>query len=93
MYWLPRINTVNGITNQHLQRWNWQMDSNERINFPDYQCRILKNIDRIKWENKVHEVIVGHTTEAKLPVNDMYCLRHPKTIERQERQNNFYNTL
>lgn len=93
VYWLPRINTVNGITNQHLQRWNWQMDSNERINFPDYQCRILKNLDCIKWENKVHEVIVGHTTEAKLPVNDMYCLRHPKTIERQERQNNFYNTL
>ena len=93
VYWVPRINIVNGIRAEHLERWHWHMDDNNRINFPDYQCRILKNIDRIKWKNKVHEVIVGHRSEAKLPTNDMYCLHHPKTIDRQEEQNAFYNTL
>jgi hypothetical protein len=43
--------------------------------------------------NKVHEIIIGQTSEAKLPTNDMYCLQHPKTIDRQEEQNSFYNTL
>ena len=93
VYWLPRINIVNGIRVEHLEQWGWHMDNDNRINFPDYQCRILKNIDSIKWKNKVHEIIIGHTSEAKLPTNDMYCLRHPKTIDRQENQNNFYNKL
>lgn len=93
VYWLPRINIVNGIRAEHLEQWGWHMDNDNRINFPDYQCRILKNIDSIKWKNKVHEIIIGHTFEAKLPTNDMYCLRHPKTIDRQENQNNFYNKL
>ena len=93
VYWVPRINIVNGIRAEHLQQWGWRMDADNRINFPDYQCRILKNVDRIKWMNKVHEIIIGQTTEAKLPTNDMYCLQHPKTIDRQEEQNSFYNTL
>ena len=93
VYWVPRINIVNGIRAEHLQQWGWRMDSDNRINFPDYQCRIIKNVDRIKWINEVHEIIIGQTSEAKLPTNDMYCLRHPKNIDRQERQNTFYNTL
>jgi glycosyltransferase involved in cell wall biosynthesis len=93
VYWVPRINIVNGIRSEHLQQWGWRIDADNRINFPDYQCRILKNVDRIKWMNKVHEIIIGQTTEAKLPTNDMYCLQHPKTIDRQEEQNSFYNTL
>lgn len=93
VYWVPRINIVNGIRAEHLQQWGWRMDADNRINFPDYQCRIIKNVDRIKWMNKVHEIIIGHSSEAKLPTNDMYCLRHPKSIDRQERQNTFYNTL
>jgi glycosyltransferase involved in cell wall biosynthesis len=93
VYWVPRINIVNGIRAEHLQQWGWRMDADNRINFPDYQCRIVKNVDRIKWINKVHEIIIGQTSEAKLPTNDMYCLQHPKSIDRQEEQNNFYNTL
>jgi hypothetical protein len=93
VYWVPRINIVNGIRAEHLQQWGWRMDSDNRINFPDYQCRIIKNVDRIKWMNKVHEIIIGQTSEAKLPTNDMYCLRHPKNIDRQQQQNLFYETL
>ncbi len=91
--WLPRINLVEGLTTEHIQRWGWAMNNKNRVNFPDYQCRILKNVKRIKWKNKVHEVLTGHKSFTHLPANDEFCLHHPKTIERQEAQNALYDTL
>tara|TARA_Y100001972_G_C7656805_1_gene330784 strand:+ start:1419 stop:2033 length:615 start_codon:yes stop_codon:yes gene_type:complete len=93
IFWVPRINTVQGLTQEHVNKWKWNVDNNGRINFPDYQCRILKNVKRIKWKNRVHEVLVGHKTESQLPANDEFCILHPKTIERQEKQNALYETL
>lgn len=61
------------------------------INYPDYQSRIIKNKPEILWKGSVHERIVGYKTSVELPAG--YELLHPKTIERQERQNQFYNTL
>jgi hypothetical protein len=91
---VPRINTVEGLTQEHINKWGWNITANGWVNFPDFQMRILKNIPEIKWVNKVHEKIVGYKTHAYLPYDqEGWCLQHPKTIERQERQNNFYNTL
>ena len=92
VYLVPRINTVSGITEEHILRWGWRYE-NERVNFPDYQWRIYRNNESIKWTNKVHEVLDGYKMFATLPPQDEYCLIHPKTIDRQEKQNNFYNTL
>ena len=93
IFWVPRINTVKGLTPEHIDKWKWNVDNQGRVNFPDYQCRILKNIKRIKWKNKVHEVLTGHKTEAQLPANEEFCIHHPKTIKRQEKQNALYETL
>ena len=93
IFWVPRINTVRGLTQEHINKWGWNVDPDGRVNFPDYQCRILKNVKRIKWKNKVHEVLTGHKTESKLPSNNEFCIHHPKDIKRQEKQNKFYNTL
>lgn len=90
---VARINTVDGLTEEHIKKWGWNVDSKGWINFPDYQMRILKNIDRIQWINKVHEKIVGHTLHAPLPTDEEYCILHHKTITRQEAQNNMYNTI
>jgi len=92
VYLVPRINTVSGLTEEHIQKWKWNVEG-DRINFPDYQWRIYKNIPTIKWINKVHERLDGFKTYSTLPPQDEFCLLHPKTIERQEKQNNFYNTL
>jgi glycosyltransferase involved in cell wall biosynthesis len=92
MFWVPRINIVQGLTTEHARVWGWELSDN-RINFPDYQCRILRNTPEIQWKNRVHEVLTGHRRETRLPVNDEYCLHHPKTIERQIAQNKFYDTL
>jgi hypothetical protein len=84
---------VEGLTQEHIDKWGWRVDDNKRVNFPDYQCRILKNVKRIKWKNKVHEVLTGHKIESQLPANKEFCIYHLKNIERQEKQNEFYNTI
>ena len=92
--WIPRINKVNGLTQEHINKWGWRVDPKDgRVNFPDYQCRILKNTPNIRWKNKVHEVLTGYKTESQLPANDEFCIYHIKDIKRQESQNEFYNTL
>lgn len=90
---MPRINTVEGLTSEHVRRWGWNVDSKGWVNFPDYQMRILKNLDRVQWVNKVHEKIVGHTLHAFLPAEEEYCILHHKNIARQEAQNSLYNTI
>lgn len=64
------------------------------INYPDFQMRIYRNTPTIQWKNKVHEVLGGYRSWATLPVEDEeFVLYHPKTIERQEKQNSYYDTL
>ena len=92
LYYVPRINTVEGITPEHIQKWGWRYENN-RVNWPDYQTRIYRNVPEIKWRNAVHEVIEGHRQFTVLQAVDELALIHPKTIERQEKQNNFYNTI
>jgi len=92
-YIVPRVNTVEGLTSEHIAKWGWHINENGWINWPDYQWRIYKNIPDIKWKNKVHEVIEGYKTMAQLPAYEDLALYHPKTIDRQEKQNNYYNTL
>jgi len=94
MILVPRINIVNGITQEHIQKWGWQVNENGWINFPDVQTRLYKNNpDTIGWVGKVHERIVGFQSYTNLPGEETYCIKHIKDIERQEKQNNFYNKL
>jgi hypothetical protein len=90
---VPRINTVKGLTADHVSEWDWQVNEYGWINFPDYQWRIYRNSDKIFWEGKVHERLIGYTTIAHLPAGSDWALTHHKTIERQVKQNNYYNTL
>ena len=93
VYLVPRVNTVEGITQEHINKWGWNVSVQGWVNWPDYQWRIYKNTSEIKWKNKVHEVLEGFTNYAPLPIDVEYALYHPKTIERQEKQNSYYNTL
>ena len=92
LYFVPRINTVSGLTEEHIQKWGWNV-VNGRVNYPDYQTRIYRNNQEIKWKNKVHEHIDGYKQYTVLPAVDALSLIHPKTIERQEKQNSYYETL
>jgi hypothetical protein len=93
VYRVPRINTVKDLTQEHIQKWRWRVDEKGWINFPDYQWRIYRNNPNIKWVNKVHEVLTGFKVMSNLPPEEEYCLLHEKTIEKQEKQNKYYDTL
>ena len=94
---VPRINTVKGLSDEHIQKWRWKIDKHfgfECVNFPDFQTRIYRNDPSIKWHGKVHERITGVDKYAYLPTNVVdWCLYHHKTIERQQKQNDYYSNL
>lgn len=94
LFFLPRVNTVEGITPEHIQRWGWRYEGG-LVNYPDYQGRIYRNDpERIKWVGRVHEKIQGHRTYTYLPaLKGKWDLYHSKTIERQEKQNELYSKL
>ena len=90
---VPRINIVEGMNQDHMQQWGWAVNEHGWINFPDYQWRVYRNTTEIRWENKVHEVLTGYATISHLPTDKEWCLLHPKTIEKQIKQNTYYDTL
>lgn len=93
LFFVPRINTVEGLTKEHIQKWKWKVDANGWVNFPDYQTRLYRRTSDIEWNGKVHERIVGYNTLSVLPQEEIYCLYHHKQIERQEKQNALYDTI
>ena len=92
-YWVPRVNTVAGITDEHIAKWGWRVDDMGWVNFPDWQMRLYRNIENIYWIKPVHEQLKGYTKFANLPAEEKFALYHPKDIGRQERQNAFYETI
>jgi hypothetical protein len=92
-YVVPRVNTVEGLTQEHIQKWGWHVNENGWVNWPDRQWRIYKNTTDIIWKNKVHEVLDGYKTMAQLPAYEDLSLYHPKTIERQVKQNDYYSSI
>ena len=93
LYWVPRINTVEGITQEHILAWNWSVDEFGRVNFPDWQGRIWRNRPNIKWEKPVHETLTGYKEYSHLPAQEEFAIYHPKTIDKQEQQNKFYEGI
>ena len=90
---VPRVNTVEGLTDAHIQKWRWKVNEKGWVNWPDYQTRIYKNTPDVTWMNKVHERITGYDTFSNFPAEEQWCLYHPKQIDRQEKQNEFYETI
>jgi hypothetical protein len=93
LFFVPRINTVEGLTTEHIKKWKWNVNDAGWINFPDYQTRLYRRTSEIEWQGKVHERIIGYNTLSVLPSEEQYCLYHHKKIDRQEKQNAYYDTI
>jgi len=100
LIFVPRINDFRGVTPEHAKQWGWKLTPSPFcqnrliVNFPDYQSRIYKRIpDRIKWDRKLHEKIIGHSEYSFLPAEEDLSLYHDKTIETQIQTNLRYNKL
>jgi len=97
LIWVPRINTLEGDgeeVTKYVISQKWTVSKEGWINWPhDIQGRIYKNSPHIFWGGKVHEKIVGYSKFAKLPSLEKYSIYHPKTLEKQIKQNEFYNKI
>jgi glycosyltransferase involved in cell wall biosynthesis len=129
-YALPRLNTVDGLTLDHVRKWGWIITKDDEhrtikvldkdspeyelleqykyiindeagvvtfytpiIMWPDYQFRLYRRDHDIQWKNKVHEQLMGYDQFAALPQERALAIIHHKEIQRQEKQNAFYETL
>ena len=93
LFWVPRVNTVEGITKQHIDEWRWHVNEKGWVNWPDYQGRIYRKRPNILWAKSVHEVLVGYKEHTYLPAEEEFCFYHPKEIEKQEKQNELYSKI
>lgn len=59
----------------------------------DYQSRIVRNSDTVKWVNKIHERVVGAANGLKLSNRVECCILHPKYSLRMEGQGEFYDSI
>ena len=91
LIWIPRVNTIENMEQRHIDRWGWKVSEKGWVNYPDYQARVFRRDESIRWTRPLHEYIKGCKTYAHLPPHEELSLYHPKTIEKQEKQNMFYN--
>lgn len=90
---VSRVNIVEGITPEYIKQMGWKINSKGYINYPDCQTRIIQNIPTLQWYGNVHERITGAKTYAFIPSGIDLDLMHVKSFERQQQQNNYYNSL
>ena len=93
LFFVPRVNTVEGLTDEHIKKWGWNVNNEGWVNWPDLQTRIYRRTSEIEWEGKVHERIKGYNTLTILPLEEPFAIYHPKEIERQTKQNELYDTI
>jgi|TARA_R110001592_G_scaffold307676_1_gene581538 glycosyltransferase involved in cell wall biosynthesis len=91
LIWIPRVNTVDGFTDEDVKKWGWRISEQGWVNYPDYQARVFRRSDNIRWVRPLHEYISGCKTFSHLPPHEELSLYHPKTKEKQDKQNKFYN--
>lgn len=93
LYYIPRINTVNGYTLEDIKKYGWTINQNGWILWPDYQPRIFKNNEQIRWSGKVHEHISGFANHYVMPTSPNLAILHHKKIAKQREQNNLYDQI
>ena len=93
LVWIPRVNTVEGLTDEWVQKWRWRVSDKGWVNYPDYQARVFRNKEGICWQGRVHEHIIGCETYSHLPPHEELSIYHPKTLDKQIKQNTLYETL
>lgn len=93
VFYVPRINTVEGLTSEWIDKWGWSVNEKGWINFPDWQMRLYRNSEAIKWDGLLHSTITGHSQYSNLPTDELFCIIHPKQLDRQIEQNTLYSKI
>jgi hypothetical protein len=81
---IPRINIDPGYTEEFLNRCNYSMNQYGWINWPDYQMRVYKKCDHIRWSDEMHTKLTGSDKVIALRDEPKLALWHIKSIEKEE---------
>lgn len=95
---VPRINIVENLTQEHINKWGWRVNEQGWVNFPDPQRRIYRNSPSIQWKDpegqpQVHGMVEGYKSITELPFEPEWALLHSKHIKKQEYQNQLYSLI
>lgn len=93
LFYVPRVNTVEGLTKEWADKWGWNVNEQGWVNFPDWQMRLYRNCDEVKWDGLLHSKIVGFKTYGFFPAEELYSILHPKDLTRQIAQNELYDKI
>jgi glycosyltransferase involved in cell wall biosynthesis len=93
LFIMPRINTVEGLTPEYIAKWRWNVNEKGWVNFPDHQMRLYRNCDWVEWDGLLHSKVKGHKTYVFLPSEELFCILHPKQLDRQVAQNDLYDKI
>jgi glycosyltransferase involved in cell wall biosynthesis len=93
LFIMPRINTVSGLTDEWIKKWGWNINEKGWVNFPDWQMRLYRNCEWVKWEGLLHSKVVGFKTFNYLPQEEDFCIVHLKDLGRQIYQNELYEKI
>jgi hypothetical protein len=81
---IPRINIHPGSTREFIEKSNFSVNEVGWINWPDFQMRIYKKCDYIKWSDEVHTKLIGSDKVVAVQTDPRLALWHIKSIEKQE---------
>jgi len=93
LFIMPRINTITGLTSEWIQKWRWSVNEKGWVNFPDWQMRLYRNCEWVRWEGLLHSKVVGAKQYTLLPEEEEFCIIHLKELSRQVEQNNLYDEI
>lgn len=82
---VPRINIHPGMTQEFLHKCK-QFKVNEMgwINWPDFQGRLYKRADHIKWTDEIHTKLHGSDNAIGIQPIPQLALWHIKSMEKQQ---------
>lgn len=92
IYFLPRINIVEGITQEYINQRGWQVNEKGWINFPDVQDRLFKHGKGIKFNEIPHGRLINEGKKySLLPPEELYSIIHIKSFEKQTSDNSWHD--
>lgn len=88
----PRINTVEGLTQEYIRQRGWKLNDKGWINFPDWQDRLFKHNCDISFEQVPHgRLKMEGKKYTFLPQYEDFAIKHAKTFDKQVKDNNWHD--
>lgn len=92
IYFLPRINIVEGITQEYISQRGWNVNPKGWINYPDIQDRLFKHNVGIKYNEIPHGRLINEGRKYSfLPYEEIYSIIHIKSFEKQTSDNSWHD--